>query len=92
MAKIKNSIIVCEKCNSELHLSKAIIEKMKYCPICSSLLNSPIEEIKKNLKLAVYPYIDTYGMDFVLNTIKSIEMKDGTSARDAIYNEYYRIK
>ena len=89
MAKIKNSIILCEKCNSALHLPKTIIEKMKFCPICSSRFNPPIEEIKKDLKLTVYPYIDTYGMDFVINTIKSIEMKDGISAREAVYKEYY---
>ena len=92
MSKSHTSTTVCEKCNSELHFSKTIIEKMKYCPFCSYRLNPPIEEIKKDLKLAVYPYIDSYGMDFVLNTIKSIEVKDGLSARDAIFNEYYRVK
>jgi len=92
MSKSHTSTIVCEKCNSELHFPKTIIEKMKYCPFCCFRLNPPIEEIKKDLKLAVCPYIDSYGIDFVLTTIKSIEMKDGQSARDAIYNEYYRIK
>ena len=92
MPKTQKSVIICENCNSELHFSKAIIEKMKYCPFCSFRLNPPIDEIKKNLKLAIYPYIDSYGVDFVLNTIKSIEIKDGLSARDAIFNEYYRVK
>lgn len=62
---------------------------MRYCPACSNALKRPIAEIQQNIKFAVASYIDAYGMDFVLNTIKSIKMEDGVSASEALMREYY---
>ena len=33
--------------------------------------------------------IDDYGMDFVIDTIRSIKIEEGASAWDALVKEYY---
>lgn len=51
--------------------------------------NVNIEEIQQNIKFAVASYIDAYGMEFVLDVIKSIKMEEGITASEALMKEYY---
>lgn len=89
MLKQGKKIVWCENCGSEFNVSKSLAKRMRYCPACSSALKRPVEEIQQNIKFAVASYIDAYGMDFVLETIKSIKMEDGISASEALMREYY---
>ena len=89
MPKQEKKIVWCENCGSEFNVSKSFAKRMRYCPACSNALKRPIAEIQQNIKFAVASYIDAYGMDFVLNTIKSIKMEDGVSASEALMREYY---
>lgn len=56
---------------------------------CGARCNPPIDEVRKNIKFSVYPFIDDYGMDFVIDTIRSIKIEEGASAWDALVKEYY---
>ena len=92
MPRIKKAIVRCEKCISEFAVSESLAKSMRYCPACSSALTPPIEEVQKDLKFLVASYIDKYGMDFVLDAIKSIKMKEGVTALQALADEYYLLK
>ncbi|MDD7497983.1 hypothetical protein [Fibrobacter sp.] len=39
--------------------------------------------------ISIYSYIEDYGMDFVIDTIRSIKIEEGASAWDALVKEYY---
>lgn len=51
-----------------------------------------IEEVQKDLKFYVASYTDKYGMDFVLDAIKSIKMKEGVTAMQALVDEYHLLR
>ena len=89
MPKPEKKIVWCENCGSEFNVSKSFAKRMRYCPACSSALKRPVAEIQQNIKYAVASYIDAYGMEFVLDAIKSIKMEDGISASEALMREYY---
>ena len=42
--------------------------------------------------LWVYTYIDSYGMDFVLDTIKSIKVDKDQTAESFVLNKFYGIR
>lgn len=92
MPKIKRTVVMCEKCGSEFNVSKSFAKCMRYCPTCSGALKRPIEEVQKDLKFLVASYIDKYGMDFVLDAIKSIKMKEGVTALQALVDEYHLLR
>ena len=92
MPKIKRTVVMCEKCNSEFTVSESFAKCMKFCPACSSLLAPSIKEVQKDLKFLVASYIDKYGMDFVLDAIKSIKMKEGVTALQALVDEYHLLR
>lgn len=92
MPKVKRTVVRCENCGSEFNVSKSFAKCMRYCPTCSGALKRPIEEIQQNIKYAVASYIDAYGMEFVLDTIKSIKMAEGVTASEALMREYYLLK
>lgn len=89
MSKQEKKIVWCENCCSEFNVSKSFAKRMRYCPACSSALKRPVEEVQQNIRYAVVSYIDAYGMEFVLDAIKSIKMEDGISASEALMREYY---
>ena len=88
MPRLKRAVVRCEKCNSEFEVSESFAKSMRYCPACSSALAPPIEEVQKDLKFLVASYIDKYGMDFVLDAIKSIKMEEGVIALQALVDEW----
>ena len=92
MPRLKRAVVRCEKCNSEFTVSESFAKCMKFCPACSSLLAPSIEEVQKDLKFLVASYIDKYGMDFVLDAIKSIKMKEGVTALQALVDEYKLLR
>ena len=92
MPKIKRAIVRCEKCDSGFDVSESFAKCMKYCPACSCSLTPPIEEVQKDLKFYVASYIDKYGMDFVLDPIKSIQMKEEVTALQSLVNEYKLLR
>ena len=89
MPKHEKVHVWCDSCKNEFDVSKSFAKRMKYCPTCSSALRRPINEIQQDIKFAVASYIDAYGMDFVLKTIKSIKLENGVSASEALIKEYY---
>ena len=92
MPRLKRAVVRCEKCNSEFEVSESFAKSMKYCPACSCSLAPPIEEVQKDLKFYVASYIDKYGMDFVLDAIKSIKMKEGVTALQSLVDEYKLLR
>ena len=92
MPKVKRTVVRCEYCNSDFAVSESFAKSMKYCPACSSALAPPIEEVQKDLKFYVASYIDKYGMDFVLDAIKSIKMAEGVTALQALVDEYHLLR
>lgn len=50
---------------------------MQHCPFCGARHNPPIDEVQKNIKFPIYSFIDDYGMDFVIDTIRSIKIEEG---------------
>ena len=89
MAKSETTTFVCGKCQVETELPKFLAKTIQYCPFCGARCNLPIDEVRKNIKFSVYPFIDDYGMDFVIDTIRSIKIEEGASAWDALVKEYY---
>ena len=89
MAKSETFTFVCDKCQIEAELPKFLVKTMQHCPFCGARHNLPIDEVRKNIKFSVYPFIDDYGMDFVIDTIRSIKIEEGASAWDALVKEYY---
>lgn len=59
---------------------------------CGARHNPPIDEVQKNIKFSIYSYIDDYGMDFVIDTIRSIKIDEGANAWDTLVKEYYQDK
>ena len=92
MPRIKRVVVKCEKCDSGFDVSESFAKCMKYCPACRCSLAPPIEEVQKDLKFLVASYIDKYGMDFVLDAIKSIKIKEGVTALQALSDEYYLLR
>ena len=92
MPKQEKKIVWCENCRSEFNVSKSFAKRMRYCPACSSALSPPIEEVQKDLKFCVASYIDKYGMDFVLDAIKSIKMEEGVTALQSLVDEYHLLR
>ena len=92
MPRLKRAVVRCEKCNSEFEVSESFAKSMRYCPACSSALTPPIEEVQKDLKFLVASYIDKYGMDFVLDAIKSIKMEEGVTALQSLVDEYHLLR
>lgn len=62
---------------------------MKISPKSSTFWNL---EILSLWYISIYSYIDDYGMDFVIDTIRSIKIDEGASAWDALVKEYYQDK
>lgn len=89
MAKSETFTFVCDKCQIEAELPKFLVKTMQHCPFCGARCNLPIDEVQKNIKFSIYSYIDDYGMDFVIDTIRSIKIEEGASAWDALVKEYY---
>jgi len=50
---------------------------MQHCPFCGTRHNPPIHEVRQNIKFSIYSYIDDYGMDFVIDTIRGIKIEEG---------------
>lgn len=92
MAKSETSTFVCSKCQIEAELPKFLMKTIQHCPFCGARCNPPIDEVRQNIKFSVYSFIDDYGMDFVIDTIRSIKIEDGISAWDALVKEYYLDK
>ena len=92
MPRLKRVVVRCEKCNSEFEVSESFARNMKFCPACSCMLKPSREDIKKDIMLWVYTYIDSYGMDFVLDTIKSIKVDKDQTAESFVFNKFYGIR
>ena len=92
MAKSETFTFVCDKCQIETELPKFLVKTMQHCPFCGARHNPPIDEVQKNIKFSICSYIDDYGMDFVIDTIRSIKIEEGASAWDALVKEYYLDK
>ena len=58
MPRIKKAIVRCEKCISEFAVSESFARNMKFCPACSCMLKPSREDIKKDIMLWVYTYIE----------------------------------
>lgn len=80
MAKSETFTFVCDKCQIETELPKFLVKTMQHCPFCGARHNPPIDEFQKNIKFSIYSFIDDYGMDFVIDTIRSIKIEEGVSA------------
>jgi len=81
--------IECKSCNRKLHFPKIDIKSIKYCPYCSARINQSVEDIREKIKTSVSSYIDIFGRDFVINTIKGIEISKPFDAKASIINGFF---
>ena len=63
--------------------------KWKIFPKSSTFWNL---EILSLWNISIYSFIDDYGMDFVIDTIRSIKIEEGANAWDTLVKEYYQDK
>jgi len=81
--------IECKSCNRKLNFTKNDLKSIKYCPYCSSRINQSIKDIREDIIISVSSYINTYGRDFVINTIRNIESKKPFDAKASIINGFF---
>ena len=89
MTEIQEPSIECISCNRKLNFSRIDIKSIKYCPYCSSRINESLEDIREYIRISIMPYISTYGRNFVINTIKGIELKKTFNAKASIINGFF---